>query len=598
MQAPRFSDLSVSTPAGWLMALTPWAANLVCGIAYGAAAWVLYALFALPHALPVAGSAASGVALAAALMCGRAVLPGLWLARFAWDMAATEGHSSGTETLLAAWGATTLVIQTEIARILVLALRVLPSKLRRLRKSLHIASAGLLASSIGTGVMLAGLSQTEAATQVDSWWLQTAALLLPEWAGIALVLPMVILWMQDDAWREGRKWRVSAIVAGMGALTLAATTQMLRTDEARTLRRFQDSTAELARRIEVDLRQAALAVQVLQAHLRTTPATHAAHFAEVAQSIREGSPHLQALSWNRLITHAERERFEQQLRADYGPGVRLQDRSPQGTLGPSANADQYVAVQHIAPLASNRAALGLNIYAHPARRAAIEQAIASGQAAITPRIQLVQETGKSWGALYLSPVYLGAAPTPSATPIGFAVAALRMEDIVGAAVKTLGFAQFRLASTDVHSRQGVQYRFIDQRAPVDLQALYEGEPVRPVNAPSGVQVAKVLALPTPVPVSYTLHFAGRSYLLEATPGADFWRDQISPAPYLTLSVGLLLTWIALAAGLTLTGSTQLLTIAVHKRTHQLQDAEAALQATNERLQRQSVQLRAVLEAMD
>ena len=75
------SALTVSKPAAWLMGLPPWAANGVCALSYLVVAVLMHLLFALPHPLPVAGSAAAGVAVAGALMCGRQVLPGLWLAR-------------------------------------------------------------------------------------------------------------------------------------------------------------------------------------------------------------------------------------------------------------------------------------------------------------------------------------------------------------------------------------------------------------------------------------------------------------------------------------------------------------------------------------
>ena len=83
MPYPDISALTVSKPAAWLMGLPPWAANGVCALSYLAVAVLMHLLFALPHPLPVAGSAAAGVAVAGALLCGRQVLPGLWLARFA-----------------------------------------------------------------------------------------------------------------------------------------------------------------------------------------------------------------------------------------------------------------------------------------------------------------------------------------------------------------------------------------------------------------------------------------------------------------------------------------------------------------------------------
>ena len=165
------SALTVSKPAAWLMGLPPWAANGVCALSYLVIAVLMHLLFALPHPLPVAGSAAAGVAVAGALMCGRQVLPGLWLARFAWDLCLNDGSPDHQALWLAALGATSLVIQTEVARLAVLVLQILPSKLRRLRKSMQIAGAGLLGAGIGTGVYLLGLAFLPTAPSVSHWGL-------------------------------------------------------------------------------------------------------------------------------------------------------------------------------------------------------------------------------------------------------------------------------------------------------------------------------------------------------------------------------------------------------------------------------------------
>nr|WP_315464215.1 CHASE domain-containing protein [uncultured Rhodoferax sp.] len=599
MSQPNLSALTVGKPAAWLMALPTVTANVVCGVAYVLTAVCLHSLFALPNALWVTGSAASGVAVAAALLCGRRVLPGLYLARLLWELCQVEGPVTTSDLALAAIGATALVLQTEVARMTVLALHILPSKLRRLRKSLQICGTGLLAAGVGTGLYLLAVSQLPHAAAVNDWSLQAAGLLLPEWAGIAILLPLAILWLQDDAWREPRKWQVTMLIVLATALTLGLTARALWSDELQALSRLHDSNTALTQGLADDLAGAAQAVQILQSHVRTRPQESPAQFNEVATAILRSYPHLQALSWNPLVPHAGRPAFESRLRAAYGPQAALVDRAADGQLIPSRPSDVYIAVEHIAPLESNRLALGLNIHAHPARRAALQQVMRSGQPAVTPRIQLVQETGKSWGALYLSPLYRTPPQAGTASaPEGFTVAVLRMEDIAGQAVERLRPAKALHSSKDRLRHHVVHYQFLDLNEAADAQILFADDvPARP--APRNLLHSKrLLSLDLPPSETRALDFGGRQYALRATPGGDFWQDELSRTPFLALGTGVMLTWVALAISLMLTGSTQLLTIAVERRTQQLQQADSALQATNLRLQRQSVQLRSVLEAMD
>lgn len=597
MNPPDLSALTVSRPAAWLMDLPKWVANGVCGVSYLLVAGLMHLVFALPNPLPVAGSAAAGVAVAGALLCGRQVLPGLWLARFVWDLCLNEGPISGQTTALAALGASALVLQTEVARLVVLALQILPSKLRRLRKSIQIAGAGFLASCVGSGVYLAALAVWPDAPAVPHWGMQAAALVFPEWAGIAIVLPLTILWLQDNSWHEARKWRVTALVALAGALALGLTARALWTDERAALARLQESNQALAQRISADLQAVATSVQILQTHLRASPRTLPRDFADMAQAIRTASPHLHALSWNPVITLTERAAFESRLRGAYGPGAALRDRRQDGSLAPSANAEFYVAVEHIAPLELNRPALGLNIYANPVRRAAIDHAISSGQPAMTGRIQLAQETGNSWGALYLSPLYPDEAAA-SALPAGFAVAVLRIESLVGTAVENLRFRHAEGQSEIAPAKEAVVYRFADHSEAPEGQTLFESATTLPPAASSPWHRLPMLTLPPPPISSQPVSFGNRQYRFEAQPAGDFWETQVSRTPFLTLSVGIFFTWVSLVASLVLSGSTQLLTIAVEKRTRQLQAADTALQHTNGRLQERSVQLRSVLEATD
>lgn len=602
MREQDLSALTVGRPAAWVMALPAAAASALAAAVYLLFAAAFHLLFALPNPLPVAGSAASGVAVALALMCGSKVLPGLWLARVVWELCMHGGAADATAFVWAALAATALVLQTEIARISLLRLAILPTKLRRLRKSLHIALVGLVSAAAGTAIYAAGLALLPSSGFEQHGLIQIVALLLPEWAGIAVLLPLLILWLQDDDWREPRKHRVTLLTGMAITLTLVITARAVATDEQQVLRRLHDSDAAMAQRLEADLQSTHLAVEVLKSHISVAPQAGAAQFSQVAMAIRAGSSQLQALSWNPLIPHAQRPEFEARLRKEYGPLAALNDRTPDGKLVPSAAADFYVAVEHIAPLELNRPALGLNIHANPARRAAIQSAIETGKPAITPRIQLAQETGKSWGALYVSPLAARVTSNPTAAaplPAGFAVAVLRMEDLVGRVTKATRYDTFQRTQGDGEDRHyAVRYRFIDLGAPAESQSLFEDEAPAKPHAGSVIMTRGLFALQAPPSQRHDLPFGGRQYSLESLPAPDFWTGQLSGAPFLALTAGIALAWMTLAASLMLTGSTQLLTLAVQRRTQQLQETDAALQATNLRLEQQSVQLRSVLEAGD
>lgn len=102
-----------------------------------------------------------------------------------------------------------------------------------------------------------------------------------------------------------------------------------------------------------------------------------------------------------------RETFLEQVRADQAPDFAL--RAVPGGV-PNAGPEHYV-VTHIAPLAGNRPAVGLDLGTEAARRQAVEAARDTGRTQITARITLVQDSGESPGFLLLVPVYRLGAPT-------------------------------------------------------------------------------------------------------------------------------------------------------------------------------------------
>ncbi|MEM6312452.1 MAG: CHASE domain-containing protein [Planctomycetota bacterium] len=122
--------------------------------------------------------------------------------------------------------------------------------------------------------------------------------------------------------------------------------------------------------------------------------------------------------------------------------VERKDHAPEftphsGSLGDgyelSPGHDHLFIVQHIYPLAANREAWGLDIGSEPTRRAAAENAIATGEPTISGRITLVQAAENRTGFLLFVPVYEGVNTPAEVTDrtdelIGLAYATILLDD--------------------------------------------------------------------------------------------------------------------------------------------------------------------------
>ena len=78
---------------------------------------------------------------------------------------------------------------------------------------------------------------------------------------------------------------------------------------------------------------------------------------------------------------------------------------PGASLLPDSVSDDRFVTKYIEPVDVNRSALGLDIGSHPVRREAAERAMLVGDACLTGVIQLVQDSERVAGFLYLLPFY-------------------------------------------------------------------------------------------------------------------------------------------------------------------------------------------------
>ena len=173
---------------------------------------------------------------------------------------------------------------------------------------------------------------------------------------------------------------------------------------------------------------------------------------------------------------------------------------PEYTVRPPGERALYTSIIYLEPFRDrNLRAFGFDMFSEPVRRAAMEQARDSGAAALSGKVELVQETGKEVqaGTLMYVPVYRKGAAANTvdqkrAALIGWTYSPYRMNDLMAGI----------LASWT--SQQGKE---------VDLQ-IYDGTRAIPQAL---LFDSKPLMTPTSQSLFYqtrTINFYGRQWLLE------------------------------------------------------------------------------------
>ena len=225
-------------------------------------------------------------------------------------------------------------------------------------------------------------------------------------------------------------------------------------------------------------------------------------------------PELQALAWDARVAGPERPQWEARARAEGFPEFVFTEELTEGVLVPAKTRDEYFPVFYVESLLKNAPAHGFDVGSEPRRRAALEQAWATGLPTATVPIRLAQESGSQRGFVVFCPLYRGPAATAAERRTalhGFATAVFRIGDLVELSLQGMG-------------ENGVALTIQDQ---ANGETIYRQEASRLAGRPAWQS---------------TVDVAGRHWALRFEPTTAF-RGPHSDA----------LTWIVPAAGLIITG---------------------------------------------
>jgi len=153
-------------------------------------------------------------------------------------------------------------------------------------------------------------------------------------------------------------------------------------------------------------------------------------------------PGLQSLGFSKVIPAAKLTSHIQAIRSEGYPSY---------VVWPEGKREVYTSIVYIEPFnARNKRAFGYDLFSEPARWAAMEQAMVSGDCSITGKVTLVQDLddGGHAGFLMFEPVYVKNMPIRDVVERrksidGFVYAAFRMNDLMqgmlGDSVHEIGF---------------------------------------------------------------------------------------------------------------------------------------------------------------
>ena len=336
---------------------------------------------------------------------------------------------------------------------------------------------------------------------------------------------------------------LSALIALFIGLALTALlfVSVRRVEAARQTVQFQQNAKLRINAVAGGVRDAVDQVDALRQLFATFGLLSREQFHQLSLPLRERSPQIQALGFQRLIPHRERAGYEAAMRRRF-PGFTLTELVD-GRVRRAGIRDSYLVVDYLEPLFGNEDHVGLDTAPMAeladARRLSRER----GGSAGTTVLPLLFASGRYDGFRVLAPVFWRGAPLDTAAArqravVGELVAELRVDRLFDPVLEARGFPAregigIRLFSTV----PGGQPRLIASHGDVG------GAAAASLTGPHWLSSWLFYDRPAPVVSSFAL--AGQTLRVEVSQTGTFFADGHNGSQYALLG-GLLSTLLATA----------------------------------------------------
>ena len=441
-------------------------------------------LLAIPPGYATAVWPAAGIALAAMLIFGTRLWPGVLIGSFIVNVGVSFDASSSVAilrsvvvALLIGGGAT---LQAWIGAQLVRRFVGYPTPLDIERDvGVFLLLGGPVACLVNATVSVTTLFAIEAISLRNvpfswlTWW-------VGDTIGVVTVAPLVMAWLAEPRtnWRRRR----IALTAPLGVTVGGALAFFILAsawEQDRVRRDFQSYADGIHDRVmlALDVESSIEVLQSVRDFRSNSPAFDLPAFRNFVSSALVRHPEIVAVSWNPLVRQTDRAAFEETARAAGLYGYQIRENGADGRLQPAPVRADYVPVLYIEPLQLNRQVLGYNVAADAERDAALIAARDRDMPEATGQVLLIQ--GAPGVVIYL-PVFRKGWPHETVAQRrqaleGYVAGVFHFDPVLAAARQEMRRAQINLEVIDERSARVILTYRSDAAGPLSARMSYDDE---------------------------------------------------------------------------------------------------------------------------
>ena len=348
----------------------------------------------------------SGIALAALLLYGRRILPGIFIGALSAQLFAfidaSDPASFKTSLIIGCVASIGSCLQALTGAWLIKHFVGSNDPLIEERKIIFFLMLGgpvscIIAPTAGITALYFtdSISTGNYLIAWGTWWVGDSI-------GVLILAPLmlIILAPPKQVWAARRQY-VARLLGIMLVLIFALLNYGKQHETQRLSQIFGQQTARFHTTLKAEIDHHLEDNQMLKALFDSSEHVTAAEFKTFTQPIIKRLQSVQALEWIPRVTADQRKHFESTQ-----PGhLLITEKASDGTLRPAQPRPEYFPITYIEPYHSNERASGFDIGSNPKVLMTLKNARDSGATRITGKIQLIQDERRKTGIVIYTPVY-------------------------------------------------------------------------------------------------------------------------------------------------------------------------------------------------
>jgi CHASE1-domain containing sensor protein len=353
-------------------------------------------LLAIPPGYATAMFLPAGLAIAAVLLWGRRILPGIFLGSLILHLWVNfeMGHPLfSTVTLVALGIATGVLLQTVVAVSLV----------RFYVSFLLLAGpvASFIGASIGISALLFGGVIAPEAFLFSwlTWWVGDVI-------GVVIMTPLLLIFFAQprQLWRQ----RVLTVAVPMLVSCVVVVVVFVRVSQSELERlefQFRGESVEILEAVKSRFDGYVEELAALERFYAASTFVTRDEFRSFVSPALLRSPGLQVLEWLPRVPDSQRQQFESQMRNSGFFQYHLTEHDASQSLVMAGVRDEYFPVAYVEPYPGNESAIGYDVASSTVGLAALVQARDNGTVGVSAPIELLKFGAEQKGALLFFPLY-------------------------------------------------------------------------------------------------------------------------------------------------------------------------------------------------